>query len=141
MTGQRRLRQVVEVALGLAPATFLLFPFLLVGALGTVIAAFAGGAIDWATAGLIAWVLAGAVGIAALWVVVLDDGAARLGRGARLRLAVGLLLGMAAAAWWLWWMCTSEHRIEASTWTVWLLLLGGPLVVAGIRLVELWRSQ
>jgi predicted membrane-bound spermidine synthase len=60
-----RFRQVVEVALGLAPATLLL-PFLLAGAFGTVIAAVAGGTINLATAGLIAWSLAGAAGIAAL---------------------------------------------------------------------------
>jgi hypothetical protein len=140
MTGQRRLRQVVEVVLGLAPAIFLLLPFLLAATLGTVMAAVASGAVDRATAVLIGWLLAGALGIAALWVVVLSDGAARIGRGARLVLAVGLLLGMAAAARWLWVMGTSGHRYDTATWTVWLLLLSGPLVVASVRLAQLWRS-
>ena len=140
MIGQRRLRQVVEVALGRVPTTFLLLPFLLASALGTAMAAVAGGAVDRATVVLIGWVLAGVLGIAALWVVVLSDGAARLGRGGRLVLAVGLLLGIAAAARWLWVMGTGGHRYGAATWTVWLLLLGGPIVVASFRLVQLWSS-
>jgi hypothetical protein len=140
MTGRRQLRQMLEVALGLAPATFLLLPFLLAGALGTVLAAASGGAIHLATATLIAWALAGAAGIAALWVAVLSDGTAGNGPRARLTLTLGLLLGMAAAARWVWVMCTSGHRYGAVTWAVWLALLGGPLVVAGFRLAQLWGS-
>ena len=131
---------MVEVALGLAPATLLLLPLLLVGALGTVMAAVAGGGIDWATAALIGWVLAGVLGIAALWAVVLRDGAAGLSLGSRLVLALGLLLGMAAAARWVWVMGANGVRYGPATWTVWLLLLGGPLVVASSRLAQLWRS-
>ena len=126
--------------LGLAPATFLLFPFLLVGVLGTVLADMAGGAIDRGTAGLILWALAGAVGIMALWVVVLNDGAAGLNQATRLALTVGLLLGIASGARWLWEMSKSVHKYEATTWAVWLVLLGGPLLVATLRLVQLWKS-
>jgi hypothetical protein len=138
MTGQWRLRQVAELALGLVPATFLLLPFLVAGALGTAMAAVSGGAVDWAIAVLIGWVLAGLLGISALWVVVLSDGAARLSPGSRVVLTVGLLLGMAAAARWIWVMGTNGDRYGAATWTVWLLLLGGPVVVASFRLVQLW---
>ena len=138
MTGQWRLRQVVEVVLGLAPATFLLLPFLLAGALGTAMATVAGGALDWAAAVLIGLVLAGVLGITALWVVVLSDGGAGLSLGSRLLLAAGLLLGIAAAARWIWVMGTNEHRYGAETWTLWLVLLGGPLVVASLRLAQLW---
>jgi hypothetical protein len=140
MTGQQRLRLVVEVVLGLAPATFLLLPFLLAGALGVGIAAVAGGAINWATAMLIGWALGGALGIAALWVAVLSDSGASLGHPSRLVLAVGLLLGMAVATRWLWVMATSGHRYDATTWTVWLLLLGGPLAIACFRLAQLCGS-
>jgi hypothetical protein len=49
-----------------------------------------------------------------------------------------LLLGTAAAARWIWVMGTNAHRYGAATWTVWLVLLGGPLVVAGLRLAQLW---
>lgn len=140
VTGRRRLRQLMEAAFGLAPATLLLLPFLLVGALGTVFAIAAGGAMDRPTAMLIVWALAGTVGIAALWVAVLNDGAARLSQGARVVLSVGLLLGIVAAARWLWVMSTSGHRYGAATWGVWLVLLGGPLVVAAFRLVQLWIS-
>ena len=138
MTGQWRPRQVVEVALGLVPATFVLLPFLLAGALGTAMATIAGGALDWATGLLIGWVLAGVLGITALWVVVLSDGGGSLSLGSRLVLAVGLLLGMAVAARWIWVMGTSGHRYGAATWTVWLVLLGGPFVTASLRLTQLW---
>jgi hypothetical protein len=139
MIGRWRLRQVVEAALGLVPATFLLLPLLLAGAFGTAIAAVAGGSVDWATAKLIGWVLAGALGIAALWVVVLRDGGAGLRPGGRLMLTVGLLLGVAAATRWIWVMRTSGHPYGPATWAVWLLFLGGPILVASFRLVQLWR--
>jgi hypothetical protein len=128
----------VEVALGLAPATFLLLPFLLAGALGTAMATVASGALDWATGLLIGWMLAGVLGITSLWVVVLSDGGEGLSLGSRLVLAVGLLLGMAVAARWIWVMGTNGHRYGAATWTVWLVLLGGPLVIASLRLAQLW---
>ena len=136
--GQWRLRQVAELALGLVPATFLLLPFLLAGALGTAMATVASGALDWATGLLIGWVLAGVLGISALWVAVLSDGAARFSPGSRLVLGVGLLLGIAAAARWIWVMGTNGHRYGAATWIVWLVLLGGPLVIASLRLAQLW---
>jgi hypothetical protein len=132
--------RVLLTVVVLAPATFLLLPFLMVGALGIAMAAVAGGAIDRATAVLIGWALGGTLGMVALWVVVLSDGAARLRHRSRLLLAVGLLLGIAAAMRWLWEMGTSGHRYGATTWTVWLLLLGGPIVVASSRLAQLWSS-
>ena len=67
-------------------------------------------------------------------------GAAGLSLGSRLVLALGLLLGMAAAARWVWVMGANGVRYGPATWTVWLLLLGGPLVVASSRLAQLWRS-
>jgi len=140
MIGRRQLRQLVEVVFGLAPATFLLFPFLLAAVLGTALAVVSGGAMNLATAMLIAWALAGAVGIAALWVVVLSGNAANLGRSARVVLSVALLLGLSAAMRWIWVTWTSGHRYGAMTWAVWLLLLGGPIVVAGLRLAQLWSS-
>jgi hypothetical protein len=79
---------VVEVALGLAPATFLLLPFLVAGALGTAMATVASGALDSATAVLIGWVLAGVSGNVALWVAVFSDGGAGFRAGSRLALAV-----------------------------------------------------
>ena len=140
MTEQQRPRLVVEVVLGLAPATFLLLPFLLAGALGVATSAVAGGAINLPTAMLIGWALGGALGIAALWVAVLSDGGANLGQPSRLVLAVGLVLGIAVAGRWLWVMGTNGHRYEATTWTVWVLLLGGPVVVACFRLAQLLSS-
>jgi len=141
MAGLWRLRKVMEVALGLVPATFLLLPLLLAGALGTAMTTVAGGTLDWATCLLFGWAMAGVLGTAALWVVVLNDGGAGLGPGRRLMLAVGLLLGMAGAARWIWVMGTNGHRYGAATWAVWLVLLGGPLVVASLRLPQLWNSH
>jgi hypothetical protein len=119
-------------------------PFLFAGALGVATSAVAGGAINLATAMLIGWALGGALGgalgIAALWVAVLSDGGANLGQPSRLVLAIGLVLGMAVAARWLWVMGTNGHRYEATTWAVWVLLLGGPVVVACLRLTQLWSS-
>jgi hypothetical protein len=102
-----------------------------------LMASLASGAFDWDTALLIGWVLAAALGLGALWVVVLSDGGAGFNLGKRLLLAVGVLPGIVAAAHWLWMMGTSGHRYEAATWCVWLVLLGGPLVVAGLRLLQL----
>jgi hypothetical protein len=130
----------MEVALGLVPATFLLLPLLLAGGLGTAIAALASGAIEPAIVILIGWVVIGVLAIAALWLVVLSDGAVNRGRRVRFVLAAGLLLGIAAAARWFWTMGTSSHRYGAATWLVWLLLLGGPVLVASLRLKQLWRS-
>jgi hypothetical protein len=109
----------------------------LAGALGVLMASVAGGAIDWDTALLLAWVLAAALGLAALWAVVLSDGGPGLHPGTRLVLALGLLLGMVAAARWLWVMGTGAHSYEAATWAVWLVFLGGPFLVASLRLPQL----
>ena len=140
MNEKWRPRQVVEVVVGLGPATFFLFPFVLVGVLAMVLAEIAGGAIDWARAGQIFWALAGAAGIVGLWVVVLNDGAGRLGPGARLALTGVLLLGIVSGVRWLAKMAMSGHRYEATTWAVWILLLGGPIVVASLRSVQIWSS-
>jgi len=140
MTGPRRLGPILEVVLGLAPVTLVL-PFLFIGGLGTALAVIRGGAVDWATIVLVGWVIAGMLGIATLWVVVLTEATATSGRNRRLLLSLGLLLGMAAALRWLWVMGTGRHRYGAGTWAVWLLLLGGPLVVAGARLARLWSSS
>ena len=140
LPSERRLRQTVEAVLGLAPATFVLLPFLFVGGLATAMAVIANGAVDRGSAVLFGWILAGVLGIAALWVVVLGDGAGHVGRRSRLLLAIGLLLGMAAAVRWLWVMGTSVHRYGPATWAVWLVLLGGPLVVASLRLAQLLSS-
>jgi hypothetical protein len=110
----------VEVTLGLVPAIFLL-PFLLAGGLGTAMATIVAGTMDRATAVLICWVLAAILGVAALWVVVLNDGAVRCHCGARFVLGIGLLLGIASAGRWLWTLASTAHRYGTATWIVWLL--------------------
>jgi hypothetical protein len=139
MTGPWGQRKVLEVAFGLIPATLLL-PFLLAGVLGTALAVVASGVIDQSSVALIGCVVAGVIGVGALWAVVLSDGALRYDRVNRFVIAGGLLLGIIAAARWLWVMGSSGHRYGSVTWIVWLLLLSGPLIVASFRLVELWSS-
>ena len=141
MTTKWRRRQVLEIVFGLAPATFFLLPFLLIGAFGMVMAEIAGGTMDWALAGQIFWALAGVAGVAALWVVVLGNGSARLAGNSRLAITAGLLLGILSAVRWLWWASTSGHRYDAATWAVWLALLAGPLLVASTRLTQLWSPS
>ena len=141
MATPRPFRLALEVVLGLAPATFLLVPMLMAATFGTGFAAFAAGSLDQPTALLIAWALAGVVGIAALWVVVLCDGPVGLRPTARPVLTIGMLLGMAAAVRWLWWMFARGHMTDPAGWAVWLVLLGGPLVVAGLRLAQMWGSR
>ena len=131
----------MELTLGVAPATCLLLPFLLAGALGLLMGSVAGAAFDWSTALLLGWVLASALGLAALWAVVLSDGGVGLIGGIRLVLSAGLLLGIAAASRWIWIMGTSAHPYGAATWAVWLVCLGGPIVVASLRLAQLLSWQ
>ncbi len=34
-----------------------------------------------------------------------------------------------------------RHQYGVTTWAVWLVLLGGPLLVAIVRLAQLWSSR
>ena len=136
---RNRVRQLLEVAFGVAPICFLL-PFLWAGGLGVVVAMITNGAIDRMTATLVVWVTAATLGSASLVVVVLLDEARRVSAWGRLVLASGLLLGVAGAGRLLWTSWTSRYRYGALSWVVWLYLLGGPVVIAGLRLVQLVRS-
>ena len=138
MIGGLRRRQIVEIVLGLAPVTFFIFPFLVVAVVGMGFAEVARGAMDWALNEQIFWALAAAAGVVALWAIVLNDGA-RLPWRSRIAITLGLLLGMVSAVRWLSSMM-GRHSYGASTWAVWIVLLGGPLVVGSLRLVQLWIS-
>ena len=81
---------------------------------------------------------AASAGVVALWAIVLNDGV-RLPWRSRIAITLGLLLGMVSAVRWLSSMM-GRHSYGASTWAVWIVLLGGPLVVGSLRLVQLWIS-
>ena len=136
---RNRVRQLVEVAFGVAPISFLL-AFIWAGGLGVVFSIIVSGTVDRMTSILLVWVTAATLGSAALVVVVLLDGARRVSAWGRLLLASGLLLGVAGAGRFLWTSWTSGYRYGALSWVVWLYLLGGPVVIAGLRLVQLVRS-
>jgi len=108
--------------------------------LGTALAAFARRSVDLDTALDLGWVAAATFGLGTLWILVLRDRGSGLSLPARVLSTAGLLLGMGAAARWIWFMAKAGHAYEASTWIVWGLLTGGPLLVAGARLVGLWAG-
>jgi hypothetical protein len=56
---------------------------------------------------------------------------------ARWWLATGLFVGLIAAGRRLWTMAAGEHSYGPLTWTVWLVLLLGPLVLGGYYLLVL----
>jgi hypothetical protein len=146
------MRRWVRVLLGPLPATVLLLPVLFAGGLGAAIALAAGLlkpdrslADRWAvvtTSGMVlGWVAAAGIGVLALWVAVLADAPIAL-RHAQNRwwLAAGLLLGLAAGCGWLWAMGLAGHGYGPLTWTVWLALLAGPIVMGIYYLVQLFRG-
>ena len=144
-------RRWVQVLIGPLPATILLLPVLLAGGLGAAIALLAtifdpsrSLAEIWATVTttgvILAWIVAGCLGVLALWVIVLEQNPAFLMQPTvRWPLAIALTLGLMAAARWIWTMAASRHGYGAMTWTVWLALLVGPIVLGAYHLAGLLR--
>jgi hypothetical protein len=142
----------LRVLLGPLPATVLLLPLLFAGGLGAGLAMVTllvepGRSIAerWASLRapvlMVAWVAAAAVGVLALWLVVLEEGPATVRHGStRWWLAGGLALGLLAAGRWLWVMGVGGHRYDWPTWGVWLALLAGPLVLGSYYLIQLMRG-
>ena len=130
---------VLEIALGLLPATVVLLPLLVAGATG---AAFAGAMIladrsrpfsvrltmVLPPVGIILWVLSAALGMAALWVSVLARKMVAHKSRARVLLAVCLLCGSVAAILWLYVMSRASYDVK--TWAIWGGFLAGPLIVS-----------
>ena len=139
----------VRVLLGPLPATLLLLPLLFAGGVGALFALLAtlttrgiSASERWSSLGSagrsLAWVVAAAVGVLALWVVVLRDPQPET-RPARVRwwLPAGLFVGLLAAGRWLWTMSAGGTTYGAQTWGVWLGLLAGPLVMGSYYFVRL----
>jgi hypothetical protein len=139
------------ILVGPLPATVLLLPFLFAGGLGEAIALGAAlvdhrrsGAERWATVAttgtILLWVAAAAAGVLALWVAVLAGPGTDFSQ-TRLRwwLVAGLMLGLFAAARWLWTLASIGRSYDALTWARWLGLLAGPLVLGGYYVVLLLR--
>jgi hypothetical protein len=142
----------LRVLLGPLPATVLLLPLLFAGGLGAAIALATGllqpnrsPAERWAmvsTSGMIlGWVAAAGVGVLALWLVTLAEEPATLRQSPiRWFLAAGLLIGLIAAARWLWVMGVGGHSYGTQTWVVWLGLLVGPIVLGSYYFIQLLRE-
>jgi hypothetical protein len=143
----------LRVLLGPLPATVLLLPLLFAGGLGSALAVVAGLMEPGRSAGerwtgvsapglMLAWVGAAGVGVLALWVAVLAEDPATL-RQSSLRwwLVAGLGLGLLAAMWWLRIMGAGDHRYDARTWILWLVMLAGPVVLGSYYLVALLRGS
>jgi hypothetical protein len=143
---------VVEIVL-LLPASLLLVPLLLAGALGAAFAILgnlvqgdlplsARLVIALQSLKLIAWVAAAALGMASLWALVIEP-EERPTAGLRVLLAAGLLVGIVAALTWLYVMGSGRTAYDAQTWLVWIVALGGPLIVAVRHLILIaaaWRA-
>jgi hypothetical protein len=144
---------VLEIALGLLPASVVLLPLLMAGATGTAVAVvviLADGSRPFSTrltmalpsAGIILWVLCATVGMLALWVAVLSRQEVDHRPRARAVLITSLVCGSVAAILWLYDMGRTTHDLK--TWAVWIGFLGGPLIVSARHLFVLvrdWRSQ
>ena len=141
----------IRILLGPLPATLVLLPFLVVGGVGTVLAILAGLVAHGHTLDeswrdlmgampILLWVAAAVVGLLALWIAVLAESPAAL-RAApgRWWLAAGLLVGVMAAAPWLWPFPRAAPGYGPTTWAVWIALLGGPIVLGLYYLAALLR--
>ena len=147
-----RIITVLEVALGLLPATVVLLPLLMAGAGGSaiaVVAILADGAKPFsmrltmalAPLGIVLWVLIAALGMLALWISVLGHESVAHQPRVRIGLVACLLGGSVAALLWLYVMGTGPGSQGLLSWAIWVDLLGGPLIVSARHLVLLVMNQ
>ena len=140
----------VRIIVGPLPATMLLLPLLFAGSLGVTFALVNNlfqpdHSISerWANLRaatmLLSWVTAAGLGVGALWVAVLVSPTTLKRSRNRWWLVAGLLGGLVAALRWLWLMASRGHNYDLLTWSVWIVLLGGPLVLGSHYLVQLLR--
>ena len=136
-----RIITVLEVALGLLPATVVLLPLLMAGAGGSaiaVLAILADGAkplsmrltMALPPVGIVLWVLSAALGILALWISMLGRETVAHQPRVRVGLVACLLVGSVAAILWLYVMGTGRESHDLLSWAIWIGLLGGPLIVS-----------
>ena len=142
----------LRLVLGPLPATLLLVPMLLAGGLGGAIAL--GTALtrpgrstaerwgDAASNGMfLAWIAGAAVGLLALWIMVLAEPTMSTRPPlARWVLTAALMAGVVAAGRWLWVMAASRHDYDTRTWALWLVMLVGPIVLGLYYVVLLVRG-
>jgi hypothetical protein len=140
----------IRIIIGPLPATVLLLPLLFGGSLGVAFALVNSllepdhsAAERWAdfraATMLLGWVTAAGLGVGALWVAVLASPASMKRSRNRGWLIAGLFGGLVAAGRWLWLMGNRGHNYDLLTWSVWFVLLGGPLVLGSHYLVQLLR--
>jgi hypothetical protein len=147
-----RIITVLEVALGLLPATVVLLPLLMAGAGGSaiaVLAILADGSKPFSMrltmalppVGIVLWVLSAALGMLALWVSVLGRETVTQQPRLRIGLVACLLGGSVAALLWLYVMGTGRGSQGLLSWAIWIGLLGGPLIVSTRHLILLVMNQ
>ena len=88
----------------------------------------------------VAWVAGATLGMATLWAVVIEA-TDPPGPWFRAVLAIGLVLGVAAALAWFYTMATSRTTYDLQTWLVWVVILGAPVVIAVRHLRRLATAQ
>jgi len=140
---------ILELAVGPLPATILLFPFAIGGAIGSGFAVFmilADRTNSFSTRATmllipgvsILWTLSAMLGVSALWFAVITR-EMNVTHRPRVRniLVIFLLVGIVAAVPWLVVMGTGRETFDRSTWAVWIVLLLGPIVVGSRHLLLL----
>jgi hypothetical protein len=147
-----RIITVLEVALGLLPATVVLVPLLMAGAGGSaiaVLAILADGTKPFSMrltmalppVGIVLWVLSAALGMSVLWISVLGRETVAHQPRVRVGFVACLLGGSVAAILFLYVMGTGRGSPDLLSWAIWIGLLGGPLIVSTRHLVLLVMNQ
>ena len=118
----------------LLPATTVLAPLAAAGATGMMFAIAQdtrfGIRAELMLLGVLASLLAGVIGLVALWIAMMLRGERRLRRtGLRLALLVGIVAGIADAVFWIWTVGHQRGSVPGALW-IWILMLAGPIVVA-----------
>ena len=131
-----------EVAL-LLPATLILAPLAAFAGLGMAFAVVQQNFLIGTSTlfALLLAFLAGLLGLGCVWASVVLPQKFAYRRRFRIGLAGGILLGLADALYWLLRLRRELNGWGASGWAIWLLILGGPIIVGAHQFVRLIRLQ
>ena len=131
-----------ELAL-LLPATLILAPLAAFAGLGMAFAVVQQNfLIGVATLfALLLAFLAGLLGLGCVWASVVAPQKFAHRRRFRIGLSGGILLGIADALYWLLSLRRELKGLGSYGWAIWLLILGGPIIVGAHQFVRLMRLQ
>ena len=121
--------RVAEIILVL-PATVYLAPLAAFSALGVMFAIVQdvglGFTAEFMLIRVMASFLAAPVGMISLWIaMMMPYGPVRSQRNLRILLVIGIGVGIADVIYWLWFF----SRQPSTDWGIWLVMLGGPIIV------------